>query len=111
MKRLLLAFGAVTLACLACVVRVPAVAVPPSVPGPSPTDASQVDSSDAGPSSGLESSIDEAVEEAIRDQKVPGAVVIIGRADGVLFRRAYGFRQLQPDRVPMTVDTLFDLAS
>src|SRR5215471_9730293 len=45
------------------------------------------------------------------DRKVPGAVVVIGRHDEVLLRRAYGFRELQPDRVPMTLDTVFDLAS
>jgi uncharacterized protein YbbC (DUF1343 family) len=114
MKRLLLAFGAFTLAGLACVGRapsVPAVAVQPSVPGPSQTDASEADSSDAAPWVGLESSIGDAVEDAMGNQKVPGAVVIIGRDDRVLFRHAYGFRQLQPDRAPMTVDTLFDLAS
>src|SRR5580692_7456809 len=114
MKRLLLAFGAFTLAGLACVgwaPSVPAVAVQPSVPGPSQTDASEADSSDAAPWVGLESSIGDAVEDAMGNQKVPGAVVIIGRDDRVLFRHAYGFRQLQPDRAPMTVDTLFDLAS
>jgi uncharacterized protein YbbC (DUF1343 family)/CubicO group peptidase (beta-lactamase class C family) len=55
--------------------------------------------------------IDAAVARAITDQSVPGAVVIVGRRDGVLFRRAYGHREVLPDRVPMTVDTLFDLAS
>jgi uncharacterized protein YbbC (DUF1343 family)/CubicO group peptidase (beta-lactamase class C family) len=58
-----------------------------------------------------EAAIDAAVEDAIAAQSVPGAVVLIGRHDRVLFRRAYGFRQVEPDRVPMTIDTLFDLAS
>ncbi len=44
-------------------------------------------------------------------QSVPGGVVVIGRHDRVLFRRAYGFRELLPDRVPTTLDTLYDLAS
>lgn len=55
--------------------------------------------------------IDAAVAEAIGRQNVPGAVVIVGRRDGVLFRRAYGYREVAPDRSAMTVDTLFDLAS
>ena len=38
-------------------------------------------------------------------------MVLIGRHDRILFRRAYGFRELEPDRVPMSLDTLFDLAS
>jgi uncharacterized protein YbbC (DUF1343 family) len=58
-----------------------------------------------------EAAIDAAVEGAIAAQSVPGAVVLIGRHDRVVFRHAYGFRQVEPDRVPMTVDTLFDLAS
>ncbi len=55
--------------------------------------------------------IDAAVEAAIAERKVPGAVVVIGRHDGVLFRRAYGSRELVPDRAPMALDTIFDLAS
>jgi uncharacterized protein YbbC (DUF1343 family)/CubicO group peptidase (beta-lactamase class C family) len=55
--------------------------------------------------------INEAVEQAISEAKIPGCVVAIGRRDSVLFERAYGDRQIQPFREPMTVDTLFDLAS
>jgi len=55
--------------------------------------------------------IDEAVRSAVRTRKAPGAVVVVGRSDGVLFRRAYGARALVPRRETMTVDTIFDLAS
>lgn len=55
--------------------------------------------------------IDAAVEDAISSGSVPGAVVVVGRHDGVVFRRAYGLREVQPDREPMTPDTVFDLAS
>jgi uncharacterized protein YbbC (DUF1343 family) len=58
-----------------------------------------------------EAEIDAAVADAIASRNIPGAVVVIGRRDRVLFRRAYGFRELEPDRVPMTFDTVFDLAS
>jgi uncharacterized protein YbbC (DUF1343 family) len=58
-----------------------------------------------------EAAIDTAVAEAIANQSVPGAVIVVGRHDRVVFRRAYGFRQLEPDRNPMAVDTVFDLAS
>jgi uncharacterized protein YbbC (DUF1343 family) len=58
-----------------------------------------------------EAAIDAAVAEAISSQSVPGAVVLIGRHDRILFRRAYGFREVEPDRVPTTLDTVFDLAS
>lgn len=58
-----------------------------------------------------EAEIDAAVADAIASQSLPGAVIVAGRHDRVLFRRAYGFRQVEPDRSTMTLDTIFDLAS
>ena len=51
------------------------------------------------------------VEEAIRTGKCPGAVVIIGQEGRVLYRKAFGHRALVPAQLPMTVDTIFDVAS
>ena len=51
------------------------------------------------------------VEQAIRDQKCPGAVVLIGHEGNVVYRQAFGARALIPERRPMTVDTIFDVAS
>jgi uncharacterized protein YbbC (DUF1343 family)/CubicO group peptidase (beta-lactamase class C family) len=56
-------------------------------------------------------SIAALVEKAIEDGKTPGAVVLIGNDDRVVYRRAFGFRSLQPEKTRMTTDTLFDLAS
>lgn len=55
--------------------------------------------------------VDALLEQAMRSGKTPGAVVIAGRRSGVMFRRAYGYRALAPERLPMTTDTIFDLAS
>jgi CubicO group peptidase (beta-lactamase class C family) len=55
--------------------------------------------------------IDQLMADALRARKTPGAVVAVGRASGVVFLRAYGHRELVPQRVEMTVDTIFDLAS
>jgi len=55
--------------------------------------------------------IDELVNEGISQSKMPGAVVVVGRRGGVAFRKAYGFRQAMPQQAPMTIDTVFDLAS
>jgi uncharacterized protein YbbC (DUF1343 family) len=52
-----------------------------------------------------------AVEAAIRDKKLPGAVVLIGRGDRVVYQKAFGSRALDPSVEPMTADTIFDLAS
>jgi len=55
--------------------------------------------------------VDSIVQEAIRDQQVPGAVVLVGHDGQVIYRKAFGERSLEPRREPMTVDTIFDLAS
>jgi uncharacterized protein YbbC (DUF1343 family) len=55
--------------------------------------------------------IDAAVEEALAARELPGAVVLVGRGDRVVFRKAYGNRALLPARETMTVDTVFDIAS
>jgi uncharacterized protein YbbC (DUF1343 family)/CubicO group peptidase (beta-lactamase class C family) len=57
------------------------------------------------------SGIDEAANEAVASGEIPGVVVLVGRGDDILLHRAYGSRRLLPHPVPMTVDTIFDLAS
>ena len=51
------------------------------------------------------------VEKDIADKKLPGAVVLVGRGDNVLYQKAFGNRALLPAVEPMTADTIFDLAS
>jgi uncharacterized protein YbbC (DUF1343 family)/CubicO group peptidase (beta-lactamase class C family) len=51
------------------------------------------------------------VEAAIARHDLPGAVVLIGRGDDVLYRRAFGQRAVAPAPEAMTEDTIFDLAS
>lgn len=51
------------------------------------------------------------VESAIARHELPGAVVLIGRGDEVLYERAFGDRAVSPAREAMTEDTIFDLAS
>ena len=50
------------------------------------------------------------VEAAIARHELPGAVVLVGRGDAVLYHRAFGQRSVEPAE-PMTEDTIFDLAS
>src|SRR5690606_30024153 len=40
-----------------------------------------------------------------------GAVVIVGRKGKIVYRKAFGNRSLVPTVEPMTVDTIFDVAS
>lgn len=55
--------------------------------------------------------IDTIMQQAVDEGKMPGAVVLVGHDGKAVFRKAYGFRSLEPTREPMTVDTIFDLAS
>jgi uncharacterized protein YbbC (DUF1343 family)/CubicO group peptidase (beta-lactamase class C family) len=51
------------------------------------------------------------VEEAIGAGQCPGAVVLIGHQGKVIYREAFGQRALVPEKLPMTLDTVFDMAS
>src|SRR5580692_7009654 len=62
-------------------------------------------------SSGRLGILDSIVQEAIRDEQIPGAVVLVGHDGRVIYRKAFGERSLEPRREPMTVDTIFDIAS
>jgi len=55
--------------------------------------------------------IDAVVEQAIKDELIPGAVVLIGHDGKIVHRKAYGERALIPSREAMTLDTIFDAAS
>ena len=55
--------------------------------------------------------MDAVITEEIAKEKLPGAVVLVGRKGSVVWRKAYGARALDPAREPMTPDTIFDLAS
>ncbi len=64
--------------------------------------------------------VSQLINAAIAAQRLPGAVVEIGHADEVVFRQAFGSRKLAGEpgldgspapAEPMTVDTIFDVAS
>lgn len=55
--------------------------------------------------------IDVVVQQAIERGETAGAVVLIVHKDRPLYGKAFGDRLQQPQRQPMTMDTLFDLAS
>ncbi len=64
-----------------------------------------------GMNSGKLALIDELVNADIAAKKLPGAVVLVGHRGRIVFRKAYGNRSLVPTVEPMTVDTIFDVAS
>lgn len=52
-----------------------------------------------------------AIEGAIEAGEIPGAVLLVGQGERTLVRRAFGRRAVVPAPEPMTVETVFDLAS
>jgi len=68
-------------------------------------------SGDVEPVAAALAPIDAVVDDEIHAGRIPGAVVVVGHAGAVVYRRAFGDRQVEPVRLPMTEDTVFDLAS
>jgi CubicO group peptidase (beta-lactamase class C family) len=55
--------------------------------------------------------IEPLVTQAIAAGETPGAVVVVADRSEILYQRAFGDRQVEPTREPMTLETVFDLAS
>src|ERR1051325_3119574 len=55
--------------------------------------------------------MDSVIAEEIANKRLPGAVVLVGRKGRIVWRKSYGARALEPVREPMTLDTIFDVAS
>ncbi len=54
---------------------------------------------------------DEAIEKAIADKTIPGAVLAVVRNGKMAYIKAYGNKRVFPNTEPMTVSTIFDMAS
>ena len=55
--------------------------------------------------------VDVVIDDAIRAGDIPGAVVSVVRGNDIVYLKAYGNKSVFPDTEPMTVETMFDLAS
>jgi len=55
--------------------------------------------------------IDNAVTEEIAAGHLPGAVVLVGRGNKVLYHKAFGLEVAEPFQEAMEKDTIFDMAS
>jgi uncharacterized protein YbbC (DUF1343 family) len=55
--------------------------------------------------------ISKLIKKEIRMGKIPGAVVLIGNKEKILYRRAFGYRAVKPEKLPMKLNTIFDIAS
>jgi uncharacterized protein YbbC (DUF1343 family) len=55
--------------------------------------------------------VDGIITAAIAAKETPGAVLLVGRRGQIVYRKAYGNRAVSPSVEPMTLDTVFDMAS
>ncbi len=55
--------------------------------------------------------LDEVLGNAITKGETPGAVLLVAREGRVVYRKAFGHRALLPNKKPMLIDTIFDVAS
>jgi uncharacterized protein YbbC (DUF1343 family) len=53
----------------------------------------------------------QVARQEIAARSTPGVVVLVGHQDRIVYRQAFGHRSLDPRIEPMTVDTVFDIAS
>lgn len=55
--------------------------------------------------------VDSIIQASIHNNETPGAVLVVLRDTAIVYKKAYGMRQLVPDRKEMEFTTVFDLAS
>jgi uncharacterized protein YbbC (DUF1343 family)/CubicO group peptidase (beta-lactamase class C family) len=55
--------------------------------------------------------LDQIVLDAIHNNEIPGAVLLVWHNGHVIYRKAFGYQAVESRREAMTVDTIFDLAS
>lgn len=59
----------------------------------------------------LDRKIAPLIEKALNDGEMSGCVINIVHRDTIVYEKAFGYRQLEPTQIPMSVDAVFDLAS
>ena len=55
--------------------------------------------------------LDRLLDDAVKKDQLPGAVLLVGHRGKVIHYKAYGSRALSPVKEEMTLDTVFDAAS
>jgi uncharacterized protein YbbC (DUF1343 family)/CubicO group peptidase (beta-lactamase class C family) len=55
--------------------------------------------------------IDALIHEQVRPDGITGAVFLVGHNGHIVHQKAFGYRATSPRREPMSLDTVFDLAS
>jgi uncharacterized protein YbbC (DUF1343 family)/CubicO group peptidase (beta-lactamase class C family) len=77
---------------------------PPAPPPAPPPSTAEIDSPRFA-------RIGQVAKREIAAGHIPGAVILVGHQGQIVYRKAFGLRAVEPCPEPMTVDTIFDLAS
>ncbi|MFZ5451085.1 MAG: serine hydrolase [Thermodesulfobacteriota bacterium] len=107
---LLVAFALILHSLLGCAPAPPVVSLPPPPPPPvvkpkpPPTPPGEIDDPRL-------TRIASVAKQEIAMGHTPGVVVLVAHEDRIVYRRAFGHRALEPQMRPMSVDTIFDIAS
>ena len=86
-------------------------AVPVGAASAEPKGLVQCNPAECGLNASRLAAIDDVVAEGLLYERMPGCVVLVGYRGRTAWLKSYGSRQVKPDVVPMTTDTVFDLAS
>ncbi|MGH7360533.1 MAG: serine hydrolase domain-containing protein, partial [Candidatus Methylomirabilales bacterium] len=96
---------------LALLTLVGLLALPAATSAAPPRTLTPAEPAVAGMSAARLQGIEDLLREAARERRLPGAVVLVARQGKVVFWRAAGDRALIPERRPMNLTTIFDVAS
>lgn len=55
--------------------------------------------------------VENAFQEAVNQGIFPGAILLVGKDQNVVYERAFGSRATLPEKLPMALETIFDVAS
>lgn len=56
-------------------------------------------------------SIDQSIKKALEDKIFPGAHLLVSKRDKILWDQSYGFAQVEPKKIPLAKNFIFDIAS
>ena len=85
--------------------------VPAPLPAEKPTRLAQAAPEELGFAPGFEAAIDAAAQKSLDAGETPGLVIAVGRGNRLAYLKAFGFRQIEPEPLAMTTDSIFDMAS
>jgi len=66
---------------------------------------------DVGMSSKRLSKVDKVSQKAVDDKKIPGVTVLVARKGKIVYKKAFGYASVEPEKKVLTDDMIFDLAS